>query len=54
MLGDAVLRALEPTAQGQTFNELRANLHEVVELLLEEGAPRFDAVFIGTQAAQLQ
>jgi predicted RNase H-like HicB family nuclease len=40
-------------SQGQTLDELRANLQEVVEMLLEEGAPRFDSVFIGTQTVDV-
>lgn len=40
-------------SQGQTLDELRANLQEVVEMLLEEGTPRFDSVFIGTQTVDV-
>ena len=40
-------------SQGQTLDELRANLQEVVEMLLEEGDPRFDSVFIGTQTVDV-
>ncbi len=36
-------------SQGETLDELRSNLQEVVEMLFEEGAPRFDSEFIGTQ-----
>ena len=28
-------------SQGDTLDELRANLHEVVEMLLEDGDPRY-------------
>lgn len=31
--------------QGETLDELRANLREVVELLLEEGEPRLENHF---------
>ena len=40
-------------SQGQTLDELRANLQEVVEMLLEEGDPRFESVFIGTQTVDV-
>jgi len=35
--------------QAETLDELRDNLHEVVEMLLEDGEPDFDTEFIGTQ-----
>jgi predicted RNase H-like HicB family nuclease len=37
-------------SQGATLDELRENLREVVTMLLEDGDPRFDAEFIGTQS----
>ena len=36
-------------SQGETLDELRANLKEVIEMLLEEGDPTLESVFIGTQ-----
>jgi len=33
----------------QTLDELSANLREVVDMLLEDGAPELDAEFVGTQ-----
>ena len=36
-------------SQGQTMDELADNLKEVIELLLDEGEPRLEAEFIGTQ-----
>ena len=36
-------------SQGATLDELAQNLREVVELLLEEGEPRLEAEFVGTQ-----
>jgi len=36
-------------SQGETLDELNANLHEVIGLLLEDGEPRLDAEFVGTQ-----
>lgn len=36
-------------SQAETLDELRANLQEVVEMLLEDGAPRIESEFVGTQ-----
>jgi predicted RNase H-like HicB family nuclease len=36
-------------SQGQTLDELHANLQEVIELLLEDNEPRIEAEFVGTQ-----
>jgi predicted RNase H-like HicB family nuclease len=36
-------------SQGATLEELNQNLREVIELLLEDGEPRLEAEFIGTQ-----
>jgi predicted RNase H-like HicB family nuclease len=36
-------------SQGETMDELRENLSEVVQMLFEDGEPKFDAEFIGTQ-----
>lgn len=36
-------------SQGETLEELNENLREVVEMLLEDGEPRMEAEFIGTQ-----
>ena len=36
-------------SQGETLDELRSNLQEVIEMLLEEGDPGLESVFIGTQ-----
>jgi len=36
-------------SQGKTMDELAANLKEVIEMLLEEGEPKLDAEFVGTQ-----
>lgn len=33
--------------QGTTLDELKKNLKEVIELILEEGEPEFEAEFIG-------
>ncbi|MCZ7593189.1 MAG: type II toxin-antitoxin system HicB family antitoxin [Kiritimatiellae bacterium] len=37
-------------SQGSTLEELRENLHEVIQMLLEDGEPKLEAEFIGTQA----
>lgn len=37
-------------AQAETLDELNNNLREVIEMLLEEGEPKLEAEFIGTQA----
>jgi predicted RNase H-like HicB family nuclease len=37
-------------SQGATLDELRENLREVVVMLLEDGDPRLEAEFIGTQS----
>lgn len=34
-------------SQGETMDELAANLKEVLEMLLEEGEPRLEAEFVG-------
>ena len=39
--------------QGETLDELNRNLQEVVEMLLEEGEPKLDAQFIGTQTVTI-
>ncbi|MDP3047500.1 MAG: type II toxin-antitoxin system HicB family antitoxin, partial [Chloroflexota bacterium] len=36
-------------SQGETMEELAQNLKEVIEMILDEGEPRLEAEFIGTQ-----
>ena len=36
-------------SQGKTLEELNQNLQEVLAMLLEDGEPRLEAEFIGTQ-----
>lgn len=36
-------------SQGETLDELNANLKEVIEMLLEDGDPDIEGEFIGTQ-----
>jgi len=40
-------------SQGETLDELRANLREVVGMLLEDGDPRFQSEFVGTQTVEV-
>jgi predicted RNase H-like HicB family nuclease len=36
-------------SQGMTLEELGVNLKEVIEMLLEDGEPKLETEFIGTQ-----
>jgi len=36
-------------SQAETLDELNANLREVIAMLLEDGEPRLEAEFVGTQ-----
>ncbi|MCB9481071.1 MAG: type II toxin-antitoxin system HicB family antitoxin [Desulfobacteraceae bacterium] len=36
-------------SQGETLDELNTNLKEVIEMLLEDGEPKIETQFIGTQ-----
>ena len=36
-------------SQGASLDELNENLREVIAMLLEDGEPRLDTEFIGTQ-----
>ncbi|MGI8996653.1 MAG: type II toxin-antitoxin system HicB family antitoxin [Pyrinomonadaceae bacterium] len=40
-------------SQGETLDELNANLREVIEMLLEDGEPQFESAFVGTQAVMV-
>ena len=40
-------------SQGETLDELHHNLTEVIEMLLEDGAPRLESEFIGIQKVQV-
>jgi predicted RNase H-like HicB family nuclease len=40
-------------SQGATLDELHENLREVVSMLLEDGAPRLEAEFVGTQTVRV-
>jgi predicted RNase H-like HicB family nuclease len=40
-------------SQGETQEELRQNLQEVITMLLEDGEPVLEAEFVGTQSVQI-
>ena len=39
--------------QGATLDDGRQNLHEVVEMLLEDSEPKLEAEFVGVQVIQV-
>jgi len=41
-------------SQGATLDELARNLQEVVAMLLEDGDPRLEAEFVGTQSVVVE
>jgi len=36
-------------SQGETLDELNENLKEVIEMLLDDGQPKMESEFVGTQ-----
>jgi predicted RNase H-like HicB family nuclease len=40
-------------SQGETLDQLQEHLREVIALLLEDGEPRLEAEFVGTQTVQV-
>ena len=40
-------------SQGATLDELQENLREVVAMLMEDGEPKLEAEFVGTQAISI-
>ncbi len=40
-------------SQGETLDELRSNIQEVIEMLLEDGDPRLESDFVGVQTVQV-
>jgi predicted RNase H-like HicB family nuclease len=40
-------------SQGATLDEVRANLEEVIAMLLEDGDPHLETEFVGTQTLQV-
>jgi len=40
-------------SQGESIDELRTNMQEVVEMLLEDGEPELEAEFVGTETVKV-
>jgi predicted RNase H-like HicB family nuclease len=40
-------------SQGESLEELNANLREVVAMLLEDGEPELEGEFVGTQTVSI-
>ena len=40
-------------SQGSSLDELRSNLREVIEMLLEDGDPNLDSEFVGIQTIRV-
>jgi len=40
-------------SQGETLDELSENLAEVIGMLLEDGEPKLESHFVGTQSVQV-
>ena len=40
-------------SQGETLDELNRNLVEVIEMLLEDGEPDLESLYVGTQTVQV-
>ena len=40
-------------SQAQTLEELQKNLQDVLEMLLEDGEPKMEAEFVGTQTVMV-
>ncbi len=40
-------------SQGETLDELHANMGEVIGMLLEDGEPELEAEFVGTQTVKV-
>jgi predicted RNase H-like HicB family nuclease len=40
-------------SQAETLDELQRNLREVIEMLMEDGEPKLEAEFIGTQTVMI-
>ncbi len=41
-------------SQGESLDELRENMREVIAMLLEDGEPNLEAEFIGTQTVEVK
>ncbi len=40
-------------SQGETLEELRGNMQEVIAMLLEDGPPQLESEYIGTQIVEV-
>ena len=40
-------------SQGETIDELKGNLAEVISMLLEDGEPALESEYVGTQTVQV-
>jgi predicted RNase H-like HicB family nuclease len=40
-------------SQASDLDELRGNMREVIELLLEDGEPKLEAEFVGTETVKV-
>ena len=40
-------------SQGESIDELRNNMQEVVEMLLKDGEPQLEAEFVGTETVKV-
>lgn len=40
-------------SQAETLDELNENMQEVIEMLLEDGEPKLEANFVGTQTVMV-
>ena len=40
-------------SQGESLDELRDNLQEVISMLLEDGEPKLESEFVGVQTIQV-
>ncbi|MEI8228989.1 MAG: type II toxin-antitoxin system HicB family antitoxin [Planctomycetota bacterium] len=40
-------------SQGETIDQLNANLAEVIAMILEEGEPQMESEFVGTQTVEV-
>ncbi len=41
-------------SQAETLDELNRNLQEVIEMLLEDGEPKLEGEFVGTQTVAVK
>ncbi len=39
--------------QGESLDELRQNMREVIAMLLEDGEPDYESVFVGTEIVEV-